>query len=349
MVTIRDVAKQAGVSISTVSNVLNNRGYVAEETAQRVREAIKELNYVPDYISRGAKCSMVKNIGVVVEDIIWPYLHSAKIIQGVSQYCEENSYQLQMVNMNIGNVPHADFNALDTDERFKSKHDHAVQSLLKSNMRGIIYVGMHPRNVEKWLKNINIPVVTAYSFAENYYSVLADDFQGGKLATEYLIKNGHTKIGILSGPTNSYPAHQRFLAYQEALMEHNIPFNPAYMYLGNWFYQDGVECCRKLMTLPDPPTAIFAMNDMMAYGILNTSHEMGIRIPEDLSVIGYDNLTMSPFSYPALTTVELPFQEMGRKAAELLIRILEGSLPESDNYSQLVKCKLYPRNTVTPV
>lgn len=349
MVTIRDVAKQAGVSISTVSNVINNRGYVADETAQRVKEAIKELNYVPDYISRGAKCSMVKHIGVVVEDIIWPYLHSAKIIQGVSQYCDEKSYQLQMVNMNIGNVPHEDFDALDLDDTFHTKHDRAIQSLLKSNIRGIIYVGMHPRNVEKWIKKINVPVVTAYSFADHHPSVLADDFHGGKLATEYLIKNGHSKIGILSGPTNSYPAHQRFLAYQEALMEHNIPFNPSYMYLGNWQYQDGVECCRKLMALPDPPTAIFAMNDMMAYGILNTAHELNIRIPEDLSVIGYDNLTLSYCSYPALTTVELPFQEMGRRAAGLLIRILEEGSENIQETSHLVKGELYPRNTVAKI
>ena len=349
MVTIRDVAKHAGVSISTVSNVINNRGYVAEDTAKRVKDAIRELNYVPDYISRGAKCSMVKNIGVVVEDIIWPYLHSAKIIQGVSQYCDEKSYQLQMVNMNIGNVPHEDFDALDQDENFQRKHARAVQSLLKSNMRGIIYVGMHPRSVESLIKKIKIPVVTAYSYAENYPSVLADDFHGGKLATEFLIQNGHTKIGILSGPTNSYPAHQRFLAYQEALMEHNIPFNPSYMYLGNWQYQDGVECCRKLMALPDPPTAIFAMNDMMAYGILNTAHELNIRIPEDLSVIGHDNLTLSRCSYPALTTVELPFQELGRKAAELLIQILEDGDLSDTKSSYLIQGELYPRNTVAKI
>lgn len=216
-------------------------------------------------------------------------------------------------------------------------------------MRGIIYVGMHPRNVKKWLENIRIPVVTAYSFAENYYSVLADDYAGGKLATEYLIQNGHRKIGILSGPTNSHPAHQRFQAYQDVLMQHNIPFNPYYMHPGNWFYQDGVDCCRKLMTLPDPPTAIFAMNDMMAYGILNTAHQLGIRIPEDLSLIGYDNLTLSPYSYPALTTVELPFQEMGIKAAETLVQVLEGRLPDTDGHTQLVDCKLYPRATVQPI
>ncbi len=349
MVTIRDVAKKAGVSISTVSNVLNKRGYVAEETAQRVQQAIKELNYVPDYISRGAKCCMVKNIGVVVEDISWPYLHSAKIIHGVSQYCEEHSYQLQLVNLNLGSTPKLDFDMLDNDHIFQDKINHAVCSLLKSNMRGIIYVGMHPRNVEKWLQDIKIPVVTAYSYAEDYYSVLTDDFGGGRLATEYLIKCGHRKIGILSGPTNSHPAHQRFLAYQNALMRHNIPFNPSYMYLGNWAYQDGADCCRRLMELPDPPTAIFAMNDMMAYGILNTAHEMGIRIPEDLSVVGFDNLTLSPCSYPALTTVALPFQEIGQRAAEILIQQLEGTLPEGEMYQQLIPCELFLRKTVQVV
>lgn len=346
MVTIRDVAKQAGVSISTVSNVLNNRGYVAEETARKVHEAIKDLNYVPDYISRGAKCCMVKNIGVIVEDICWPYLHSARIIQGVSKYCEENSYQLQLVNLNLGSVPNFDFDTLDTNQRLEIKTDHAVSSLLKSNVRGIIYVGMHPRNVEKWLGKINVPVVTAYSFAENYHSVLADDFQGGKLATEYLIENGHRKIGILSGPTNSHPAHQRFLAYQEALMQHNIPFNPAYMHPGSWSYQDGVDCCRSFAALSDPPTAVFAMNDMMAYGIINTAHQLGIRIPEDLSVIGFDNLTLSPCSYPALTTVALPFQEMGSQAAEALVQILEGKIPENEKGTQLITCELFPRATV---
>lgn len=345
MVTIRDVADKANVSIATVSNVINHNCKVADQTAQRVWDAIRELNYIPDYISRGAKSIMSKSIGVLIEDIQHPYTQPSLFIHGISNCCEDYNYRMQLINMNIGTLKN---DLAHLNQKVEKKVITSIQSLIKSNLRGVVYIAIHPRNMDSLLEKINLPVVMAYSFSEGAPSFISDDFHGGRIATEYLIQNGHTKIGVISGPTNSYPAHKRFMAYQEVLMEHGLPFNPAYLYSGHWLYEDGINACRYFCSLPDPPTAIFAMNDIMAYGVLNYAHETHIQIPEDLSVIGFDNLEMSTYTYPPLTTIQLPFYEIGYQSAQALIQILDRheSQISSDSLIHHIPCKIIARHTV---
>ncbi|MDE6944895.1 MAG: LacI family transcriptional regulator [Lachnospiraceae bacterium] len=351
MVTIRDVANKAGVSIATVSNVINHNCKVSEDTSHKVWNAIHELNYIPDYISRGAKSIMSKSIGVLIEDIQHPYTQPSLFIHGISNCCEEKNYRMQLINMNIGASRNNDITSVDL--RVEKKLAASIRSLEKNSLRGVIYIAIHPRNMDFMLKQINLPlpIVMAYSFSDGVPSFISDDFQGGRIATEYLIQNGHTKIGLLSGPTNSFPAHKRFMAYQEVLMEHGLPFNPAYFYAGNWFYEDGIKACQYFCSLPDPPTAIFAMNDIMAYGILNYAHEANIRIPDDLSVIGFDNLEMSSYTYPPLTTVKLPFYEIGYQSAASLIQTLDnhGEQQGTKPLIQPIACKIINRQTVKDI
>ncbi len=345
MVTIRDVANKANVSIATVSNVINHNCKVSDQTAQKVWDAIHELNYIPDYISRGAKSIMSKSIGVLIEDIQHPYTQPSLFIHGISNCCEDYDYRMQLINMNIGN---SDNDLVHINQKVEKKVITSIQSLVKSNLRGVVYIAIHPRNMDFLIDKINLPVVMAYTFCEDIPSFISDDFHGGRIATEYLIQNGHTKIGVLSGPTYSYPAHKRFMAYQEVLMEHCLSFNPAYFYTGQWLYEDGIKACQYFCSLPDPPTAIFAMNDIMAYGVLNYAHEADIHIPEDLSVIGFDNLEMSTYTYPPLTTIQLPFYEIGYQSAQALIQILEHREPQpsSDSLIHHIPCKTIVRQTV---
>lgn len=344
MVTIRDVANKANVSIATVSNVINHNCKVADKTAQKVWDAIHELNYVPDYVSRGSQSIMSKSIGVLIEDIQHPYTQPSLFIHGISNCCEDQNYRMQLINMNIG----ISNNNLAPNQTVEKKVVTSIRSLVKSDLRGVVYIAIHPRNMDFLLDKINLPVVMAYSFSESAPSFISDDFHGGRIATEYLIQNGHTKIGIISGPTISYPAHKRFMAYQEVLMEHGLPFNPAYLYSGNWLYEDGIRACQYFCSLPDPPTAIFAMNDIMAYGVINYAHEAHIHIPDDLSVIGFDNLEMSAYTYPPLTTVQLPFYEIGYKSAEALIQMLEHRELQtaSESLIRSLPCKVISRQTV---
>lgn len=346
MVTIRDVANKANVSIATVSNVINHNCKVADKTAQKVWNAIQELNYVPDYISRGAKSIMSKSIGVLIEDIQHPYTQPSLFIHGISNCCEDKGYRMQLINMNTGLSDKNDCSYIN--QKVEKIITSSIQSLIQSDLRGVIYIAIHPRSVDFLLDKINLPVVMAYAFSKSAPSFISDDFQGGRLATEYLIKNGHTKIGIVSGPTNSYPAHKRFIAYQEVLMEHGLPLNPDYLYFGNWLYEDGIRACQYFRSLPDPPTAIFAMNDIMAYGVINYAHEAHIQIPEDLSVIGFDNLEMSAYTYPPLTTVQLPFYEIGYQSAQALIQMLEQREPQiaAESFIHPILCNIIERQTV---
>ena len=193
---------------------------------------------------------------------------------------------------------------------------------------------------------MNIPHAFCYSYSHsNQFCVNCDDFGGGKMAANYLISMGHTKIGLVCGVFDSLPTHKRLLGYQTALMEHNLPYVPKYILAGeSWSYEDGYRNGRELLSLPDPPTAIFAMSDVMAQGVIHAAEDMGLRVPDDLSVHGYDRIEYLEYTRPALTTVEMPLKEIGRKGAEVIIRLIEKNPPE--NNSIFVSCSHVARNSV---
>ena len=346
MITIRDVAKRAGVSTATVSNVLNGTRKASPSTEMKVRRAIAELHYVPDYVSRSRKCGMLRSIGVITEDIYYPDAQPAMLMQGVSRFCDQNAYQLQLMNLNLSHGTQLTLEAVSDESPIIGQLNHVTKTLESSNIPGILYIGFHPRNITAILKEISVPVTALYAYSDSHHSVLADDHQGGKLATEYLISKGHTRIGLISGKTTSLTSYHRMAGYQQALMEHGIPFRPQYVTDGSYSFDEAYKCCEALMSLPEPPTAIFIMSDVMAYGAMKYAQHAGIRIPEDLSIIGFDNLEFSSFTAPPLTTVRLPFDDMAYRASEILSQLIDGTLPEGTDLLEKIPCTIEERATV---
>lgn len=350
MNTIHDVAKLAGVSIATVSNVLNNNNKVSPNTAQRVRQAIQELNYIPNTLAKSLKTSNSRIIGVLAEDV--SAFSSGDIIDGICEYCEDHDYMINLCNLRVNRKVQQTsaflYRELEESSAFQSSVKSNMNTLLTSRICGLIYIGTHPRDVGHILADLSIPVVYTYSYTQkNDYCVNYDDYMGAKLAVEYLIRNGHKRIALICGSVDSVPSHKRMMGYQQALMEHNLPFYPEYIKTGNWHYEDGYYGCLELMSLAPPPTAIFAMSDIMAVGALHALHEKGISVPENISVHGFDNLQLSAYISPGLSTIALPLREMGIQSARLMDEVLSGHPPSERGI--LIPCSHIERNSVQAI
>lgn len=352
MVKMSDVAKRAGVSIATVSNVINKNGKVVGKTEKRVLQAIEDLHYIPNYIIKGIQSNYTQSIGVISEDLSISF--TTDIVDGISEYCEKNKYVLNIYNLRLrSKMLHSnevDYSKVEFDKEFqKSLHD-SINALAAAQVGGLIYIGAHPRDISNLLAEVSIPTIYTFCYTRNDdYCINNDDFQGAKLAVDYLIENGHHRIAIICGSVNSIPAHQRLIAYQTSLMEHGLTFYPDYVCSGNWRYCDGYRACQKLMSLDSPPTAIFSMNDLMAFGAINYAKEKNLSIPEQLSIVGFDDVDTSSYIYPHLSTVKTPFHEMGMKAAEVAIHLVEGKQDKISEKNILINCALVKRNTVLDI
>lgn len=347
MNTIHDVAKLAGVSIATVSNVINQSQKVSPKTAERVMNAIKELNYIPNTIAKSLKTSQSRIIGILAEDVC--AFSSGDIINGICEYCEDHDYIINLCNLRINSkVIHTSaflYKELEESSSFQKSVENSLNTLMTSRVCGLIYIGTHPRDVGHILPELHIPVVYTYAYTKNNdYCINYDDYQGAMLAVDYLIENGHKRIALICGSVDSVPSHKRMMGYQTSLMNHNLSLYPEYVRAGNWHYTDGYNQCLELLRLKNPPTAIFAMSDLMAYGAINACLDNGYRIPDDISIHGFDNLELSAYTNPALTTVNLPLKKMGLEAAETILSIINATPPEDRGL--LLPCSHVPRRTV---
>lgn len=349
LITIHDVAKRAGVSIGTVSNVINQKNKVAPDTTERILDAIKELNYIPNTVAKSLKTSQSRIIGILAEDV--NAFSSGAIIDGICQYCEDHDYAVNLCNLRVNEkvdyTQSSMYTQLEISASFQSSVQKSLNLLTTSRVDGLVYIGVHPRDVGNILPHTDIPVIYTYSYTkENDYCVNYDDYQGAQLVVEFLLNMRHKRIGLICGSIDSVSAHKRLMGYQNALMEHGLPYYPEYIRSGNWLYEDGYRSCMELLSLPSPPTAIFSMSDLMAYGAVNAAYDQGLQIPGDISIHGFDDLDLSTFIRPALSTVHLPLREMGLKAAEVMIHILEHEPVPDDERGILLPCTLVPRSSI---
>lgn len=347
MHTIHDVAKLAGVSIATVSNVINQSQKVSPKTAERVMSAIKELNYIPNTIAKSLKTSQSRIIGILAEDV--NAFFSGDIINGICEYCENRDYTINLCNLRVNSkviqTSTVLYKELEETSSFQKSVENSLNIFMTSRICGLIYIGTHPRDVGHILPELQIPVVYTYAYTKNNdYCINYDDCQGAMLAVDHLIEKGHTKIALICGSVDSVPSHKRMMGYQTSLMNHNLTLYPEYVRSGNWQYTDGYNQCLELLRLKNPPTAIFAMSDLMAYGAINACLDNGYRIPEDISIHGFDNRDLSEYTNPALTTIDLPLLKIGMQAAETILSIVNGLPPE--NRGVLIPCAHIPRRTV---
>lgn len=342
MVTIKEIAKIANVSAATVSHVLNDSAKISEETRRKVLELVKELNYTPNTIAKSLKLKKTHTIGVIMEDIT--VFNAPEIINGINEFTEENNYNIILNNIRLYKRIGNQYNET---HKYKNVISDITQVLLGKQVDGIIYVGSHFRDVAGILDVARIPVVNVYCYSseDSKYSVIYDDEKAAFDATNYLIQKGHNKIGLISGLFNSIQCQERFKGYQRALYENHLLYNPLYIKVGNWEYNSGLQYGTELLQMDDRPTAIFAMNDIMAGGVIDAANKMKIKIPDKLSLIGFDNRECS-FSYtPRLTTMRLPLNEMGEMSAKVLIGLINNSCDIEQKIIRL-QCELIERNSV---
>jgi len=304
MTTIRDVAEKAGVSITTVSHVINDTRYVSDELTERVYAAMRELNYRPNTLARSLRSGHTKTIGLVIPDI--SNMFFAEISRKIEDKGFEFDYSVILCN---------------TDDN-SAKEGAYINVLIEKQVDGIIFIsaGDDPQNQVKPM-NFGIPIIIADRDIEGSNSdvVLVDNYQGGYDAVSYLISLGHKRIACISGPSPVTPSAQRLKGYYQALEDVGISIENYYIEAGDFRYESGETAMRELLKIGNPPTAVFACNDMMALGAMRAVYNHGMNIPGDISIIGFDNIPISKSVYPALTTVAQPIKEMADMIVEILL------------------------------
>ncbi len=325
--TIRDVAKRAGVGVGTVSRVLNNSPSVSEATRQKVQTAIASLNFIPSQAARRLSQGKTMAIGVVVPFFTNPSV--VRRLQGVVSVLSVSEYDLIL------------FDIEKVDRR-----DMALRSIPQRNLAdGLLLVSLTPSDmdVEQFaLADIPTVLVDAYHPALN--RVLVDNAAGGYQATKHLIDLGHRQIGYISDylndPFNS-PVRDRFTGYKRALAEAGIDFRPEYHRQGEHGRFQAQQMTHDLLALPDPPTAIFAYSDTQAIGVIEALRELSLSVPDDLSVIGFDNIEAA--EYLRITTIRQALFDSGVKGAELLLSIM--AAPPQTPQEILLPTELVTRRT----
>jgi LacI family transcriptional regulator len=307
-VTIVDVAAAAGVSFGTVSRVINNDVHVKPETRQRVQEAMKSLNFVANRQARSLAGGSSNLIGVMVPDLGTGYI--GEIIRGIDAELAETNYDLMLF----------------TTHRAAVKEANYVANLVQDTVDGLLLV--LPRNPVDYMgtleqRNFPYVLIDHQGTGETCAAVGATNWQGAYNATDYLIRLGHQSIGFITGWLDLGAAVDRLEGYKTALRYHHIPVRPELIYEGTFDQMDGYIGAKKFLDLEKSPTAIFCSNDVMAMAAIDAVRERGMRVPEDVSILGFDDIPQSTLIHPALTTVRQPLEQMGRAATQMLLEILK--------------------------
>ena len=307
--TIADVAARAGVGVATVSRVFNGRANVADPTRERVLAAIRELNYRPSSVARNLSLRRTFVIGVVVPFFTNP--SAVERLRGIVSGLEASPYDLALFDVES---PDRQRRAFDTFGR-------------GDRADGLIVVSLVPPDVELvHLEAAHIPCVLVDAPHPVLPSVLSDDVAGGKLATRHLLELGHRRIAFIGDkPPDRFRFHSsrdRTKGYVQMLKHTGLPVRPEYVREGTQSRQVAQSIGEELLRLPEPPTAIFAASDTQALGVLEAARALGVSVPDELSVIGFDDVEAA--SYAGLTTVRQPLFESGRRGVELLLHALAG-------------------------
>ncbi|MFW1156653.1 substrate-binding domain-containing protein [Vibrio parahaemolyticus] len=331
MATMKDIAKLAGVSTSTVSHVINKTRFVSEEISERVNNAAKELNYyAPSALARSLKVNRTKTIGMLVTTSTNPFF--GEVVKGVERSCYHKGYSLILCNTEGDN------------ERMRQ----SINTLLQKRVDGLILMcsSLEGERIDVFERYPDIPVVVMDWGPMLFTSDKIQDnsLRGGYLAAKYLIDCGHTEIGCITGPLIKHQAQMRYEGYKRAMNEAGLDFNANWIIESDFECEGGYQAFKKMAERGMLPSSIFVSNDMMAMGVINAANELGIKVPDDLSIIGYDDIHIAKFMSPSLTTIHQPKYRLGQAAVETLVRRLD----DKSNEAQVVQLEptLVIRNSV---
>lgn len=307
MVTIKDVARRAGVSITTVSHVINQTRTVSGPLRDQVLQAMQELGYRPNTLARGLRRGETSTIGLVIPDNSNPYF--AELARLIEDQGFNHGYSVILCN---------------TDDNPVKERTY-IEALLAKQVDGILFIptGKQTQPLAE-LIHPQVPVVVLDREAPDLDApvVLADNVNGGLEAVRYLLALGHRRIACITGPKTLAASLGRLTGYRQALEEAGIAVQETWIQPGNFRVQGGEEAMRQLLTLDPPPTAVFACNDVMAIGALRAVRTAGLTVPGDISIVGYDDIEIASAVIPALTTMAQPVTEMARQAVEQLLGLI---------------------------
>ncbi len=329
---MRDVAERAGVSVTTVSHVINDTRPVSEALRDKVRVAMVELGYQPNTLARSLRRGETHTIGIIVPDSANPFF--AEVARGVEDASFECGYSVILCNTD---------NDLEKERLYTSL-------LVKKQVDGILFVaaGLSAENIQALqAREMPLVLVDRQVAGVDVDSVLTDNARGGWLATQHLIDLGHCRIGCVIGPSDLTPSAARSFGYRKALDEAGIQVDEALIVRGDFQYESGYEAASQLLSIPEPPSAIFACNDLMAVGVLSSALERGIQIPGELSVVGFDDVRLAVYANPPITTVKQPKYEMGVLAAQMLLERMHE--PALKPRTELLETRLVVRHSTAPL
>ncbi|MDO5602522.1 MAG: LacI family DNA-binding transcriptional regulator [Oscillospiraceae bacterium] len=310
-VRLLDVAHRAGVGVGTASRVLNNEPSVGEDKRQRVMAAIAELGYRRNAIARSLKVNRTKTLGVIIPDVANEFY--SEIVRGAEDAARREKYNILLCSTD-GNP---------------EKERHTVIMLSEKQVDGIIMLsyGLSPETLES-LKKADVPVALISTLTEepSFITVNISNKSAARQAAEYLIGLGHQSIAMIAGPqTDRDGGENRLAGYREALEKHGLSYDAALVERSSAYtYEEGYLCMQRILSRKRGFTAVFAASDHMAIGCIKALWDNGLQVPSDISVIGFDNLSITAYSTPPVTTVNQPRYEMGRFAAQKICRVLAG-------------------------
>ncbi len=309
MATMKDIARLAGVSTSTVSHVINKSRFVSDEIAERVNNAAQQLNYAPSALARSLKMNRTKTIGMLVTTSTNPFF--GEVVKGVERSCYHQGYNLILCNTEGDN------------QRMKA----SINTLLQKRVDGLLLMcsTLEGERLDVFDRYPDIPIVVMdwgpILFASD--KIQDNSLQGGYMAAKHLIESGHKEIGCITGPLIRHQAQMRYEGYKRALAEAGIAINPDWIVESDFECEGGYQAFEKLYQRGKLPSALFVSNDMMAMGVIQAASQRGLRVPDDLSLIGYDDVHIAKFMTPALTTIHQPKYRLGKAAVDTLLYRLE--------------------------
>ncbi|ABO68060.1 MULTISPECIES: catabolite control protein A [Geobacillus] len=306
-VTIYDVAREANVSMATVSRVVNGNPNVKPSTRKKVLEAIERLGYRPNAVARGLASKKTTTVGVIIPDI--SSIFFAELARGIEDIATMYKYNIILSN----------------SDQNKDKELHLLNTMLAKQVDGILFMGgtITEEHVAEFQKS-SVPIVLAATIEPNETipSVNIDYEQAAFEAVTYLLERGNRRVAYVTGPTDD-PINQRKLAgYRRALEEHGVPYDEELVVEGDNSYDSGLEAYEKIAELAERPTAVFAGTDEMALGIIHSAQDQGVRVPDELEVVGFDNTRLATMVRPRLTTVVQPMYDIGAVAMRLLTKYM---------------------------
>ena len=326
-VTIKDIAQAAGVSPSTVSRALSDHPRISAGTKERVRQLARDMGYTPSVLARGLVTRHTATIGVVVTTVSDPFL--APLVRGIEEVAYGDGYSVFISNAH----------------RDRERELEVVQSFYERRVSGIIVAGSQiDQEYLELCDRFPLPIVL-FNCRTYPYSVSTDNVLGARWAVEHLLQLGHRRIVYIANQRSRRANLDRLAGYQQMLAEGETPADQSLVIESDGTMQGGAEAVQELLALPQPPTAFFCFNDMTAMGVIHALRQAGVRVPQDKSVVGFDDLDLLTYFSPPLTTVRQPTYRLGRRAIQILLALIQG---QQGLRPEILPAELVVRETTGP-